>query len=177
MRPAGAAPFYQELILFLIVFRYQLQSYATHARTARFARCNPLPLRLPQRRNAAYALPALYRKPNPVPSTPTSYSVTQYSASNYTNPYGGGGGGGGARPGNALSSLALSLTTSSSDIVMPVSASYWATELRTISSKDRGALVFFAFSSSLAAAFAPAASSVAAFFSAACGVQPARQHG
>ena len=138
-----------------------------------------MPLRLPQRRNAAYALPALYRKPNPVPSNPTSYSVTQYSASNYTNPYGGGGGGGGdgARPGNALSSLALSLTISSSDIVMPVSASYWATELRTISSKDRGALVFFAFSSSLAAAFAPAASSVAAFFSAACGVQPARQHG
>ena len=60
---------------------------------------------------------------------------------------------------------------------MPVSASYWAMELRTISSKDRGALVFFAFSSSLAAAFAPAASSVAACFSAACGVQPARQHG
>ena len=71
VRPAGAAPFYQELILFLIVFRYQLQSYATHARTARFARCNPLPLRLPQRRNAAYALPALYRKPNPVPSNPS----------------------------------------------------------------------------------------------------------
>ena len=94
------------------------------------------------------------------------------------NPYcGGGGAGAGARPGNALSSLALSLPTSSSDIVMPVSASYWATELRTISSKDRGALVFFALSSSLAAAFAPAASSVAAFFSAACGVQPARQHG
>ena len=50
-------------------------------------------------------------------------------------------------------------------------------ELLTISSKVRGALVFFALASRAAAAFAPAASSAAACFSSACGVQPARQHG
>ena len=81
-----------------------------------------------------------------------------------------------ATPGKAFLSFTLSLAMSSGDIVMPVSASRWATELSSISSKVRGPLVAFALASREAAAFAPVASSIAACFAVACGAQPARQH-
>ena len=81
-----------------------------------------------------------------------------------------------ATPGKAFLSFTLSLAMSSGDIVMPVSASRWATELSSISSKVRGPLLAFALASREAAAFAPVASSIAACFAVACGAQPARQH-
>ena len=81
-----------------------------------------------------------------------------------------------ATPGKAFLSFTFSLAMSSGDIVMPVSASRWATELSSISLKDSGPLLAFAVASRAAAAFAPVASSIAACFAVACDALPARQH-